>query len=260
MRGFFDPSTGLVLPIPAGGGGGSAVSPENGFNILDFMVYPAVVADVGPFAFRPTANGAGASNNGLQPDTGKELGGIKSVCGQGSANNRAGFYSAWWGGGGTAAMIYFETDAVHSLTFRSRINSLGTISTDERRDNMGFGDSPTQVEHVNGAYFEHETGTANWLAVTANGGFRTLTDTGIPVVAGQTYLFKIVAENDDGLKVKFYIDDVLVATNDTNLPDNNANATSLTWKTVRLNATSTNFELDTIGYINYELSAPSRFL
>jgi hypothetical protein len=57
----------------------------------------------------------------------------------------------------------------------------------------------------------------NWLAVTSNGGSRTETNTGIAVVANSFSRFRI-SVNADGTSVGFYIDDVLVATNTTNIP------------------------------------------
>lgn len=57
----------------------------------------------------------------------------------------------------------------------------------------------------------------NWLAVTISGGVPTITDTGIPVIAGTWFRLKIVV-NPTATAVQFFINGVLVATNIANIP------------------------------------------
>jgi hypothetical protein len=68
--------------------------------------------------------------------------------------------------------------------------------------------------------FRRDTGAgdANWQAVTDNGsGTPTVTNTSVTVAIDQSERFMIVVDSA-GANVRFYIDEVLVATHTTTLP------------------------------------------
>jgi hypothetical protein len=91
-------------------------------------------------------------------------------------------------------------------------------AADDFDSTFGFGDSAAAGEHANGAYFLYDRATSlNWLAVTAAGGVRTATDTGIAAAATTWVRIKIIV-NYLGTRVDFYINNVLVATNIANIP------------------------------------------
>ena len=72
--------------------------------------------------------------------------------------------------------------------------------------------SPTR-----GCYFRYDRLTnTNWLCLTEDSSTETATDSGVAVSTGSVDLR--VNVNSDGTSVDFYIDDVLVATNTTNIP------------------------------------------
>ena len=83
---------------------------------------------------------------------------------------------------------------------------------------FGFADAAS-IAVVDGAYFLYNRAVAgaNWQACTANNSAQTLTDTGIAVTENAWIRLKIVV-NADATAVRFYIDDVLVATNVLNIP------------------------------------------
>jgi hypothetical protein len=73
-----------------------------------------------------------------------------------------------------------------------------------------------------GAWFRYSTNASdtNWMCITSNDtvGGPTITDTGIATTTG-TKIFEI---HKTASEVKFFLDNVLVATHTTDLPDNNA--------------------------------------
>lgn len=80
---------------------------------------------------------------------------------------------------------------------------------------------------VDGAYFTYDrTGSVNWQCVTANNSSRTIVDSGVAVAAGAWVRLKIVV-NALGTAVNFYINNVLVVTNVTDIPTGDARITSL---------------------------------
>jgi hypothetical protein len=80
----------------------------------------------------------------------------------------------------------------------------------------------TIESYVTGLYFSYGNltagGSINWIANSVIGGEGTIVDTNIPVVANQWYRLRIIV-SADGLTETFYIDDVLVATITTNIPN-----------------------------------------
>jgi hypothetical protein len=78
--------------------------------------------------------------------------------------------------------------------------------------------SATPAVHLMAFRRDTSAGDANWQAVTDNGsGTPTVTNTGITVAIDQSNRFSIVVDSA-GANVRFYIDEVLVATHTTTLP------------------------------------------
>jgi hypothetical protein len=91
----------------------------------------------------------------------------------------------------------------------------------------GYGDNCAAGDMTDGCYFKYDrTVSLNWLAVTANGGVRTITDTGIPVVAAVWSRLRIVV-NALCTAAQFFINDILVATNVANLPSGAVSTSAL---------------------------------
>lgn len=76
------------------------------------------------------------------------------------------------------------------------------------------------AEPTDGFYFLYDRLNRgdNWIAVSAEDGVYTRTDTGIPVVAGQWYHLYAVC-NATATSIEYYIDGALVATITTNIAD-----------------------------------------
>ena len=110
------------------------------------------------------------------------------------------------------------------------------------------------VPATDGCYFLYDrTQSVNWLTVTAVGGARTFTDTGIPVVAGAWIRFRIEI-NADGSAVTFYLGDVLVATNGVNIPTGDAALSGLNLNILKsVGITARKFDVDWI-WLHYNLT------
>jgi len=85
---------------------------------------------------------------------------------------------------------------------------------------FGFLNNVTGVE-TDGAYFYYSDSGAspNWMAYTENNSVTTVTDTGVAVAAGSWVKF-LISVNADATLVTFYINGVLKATHNTNIPGN----------------------------------------
>lgn len=91
-------------------------------------------------------------------------------------------------------------------------------STEESVLRVGAADGTGAAEPTDGFYFEFTSASANWVAVTADGGTRTKTDTG--VAYNQFLPVRLTVECDGAGAARFLIDDVPVAGPiSTNLPD-----------------------------------------
>lgn len=105
------------------------------------------------------------------------------------------------------------------LRARMRV-ALETLGTGVERYTtyVGFGDNTGAGDMTDGCYFRYNdnVNSGRWEAVTAAAGVRTATNTGITAVT--TFSIFEVRINSAGTSVEFYIDDVLVATNTTNIP------------------------------------------
>jgi len=93
---------------------------------------------------------------------------------------------------------------------------LATVSEDFDVE-LGLGDRLSSTVHVDGITFRYSRATsANWLVRTTSNSISTTTTTSVPVATGYTRLrFEV---NDVGTRVDFYINNVLVATHETNVP------------------------------------------
>ena len=82
---------------------------------------------------------------------------------------------------------------------------------------VGLGNDANAGQHTFGAYFFYDLSSPNWQCRTANGGTRTIYDTGVPVIEDQWTRLGI--ESQDGAsEAVFKINGVVVATLTTNLP------------------------------------------
>lgn len=88
------------------------------------------------------------------------------------------------------------------------------------------GQALTAQDQTNGAYFLYDEGgvssgssaSPNWQCVTAANGVRTFTTTSVPHALNASYKLW-VAVNDNASEVLFYINETLVATHNTNIPN-----------------------------------------
>jgi hypothetical protein len=109
-----------------------------------------------------------------------------------------------------AGVYTFETDI-----FLANLSTAG----EEYGFSFGFGDN-TALDMVDGVYFKYNRlGTGvNWRLMTSKASARTDTDSGVIVTAGVWHRFKIII-NALATSVAFYIDNILVGTITTNIPD-----------------------------------------
>lgn len=109
--------------------------------------------------------------------------------------------------------------SVKGHTFKMRM-AMPTLSdgTDTFTVYFGIANNALSTEPTSGVYYRytHSVNSGKFEAVTANGGTRTAADTGI--TADTSYHLFEARVNAAGSSVGFYIDDVLVATNTTNIP------------------------------------------
>lgn len=91
---------------------------------------------------------------------------------------------------------------------------------------IGFGDSNTVADNTDSCgYFEysHDTNGGNWVIATANNATRTKANTTVPAVANLWTYLKTVT-NSTGTQTDFYINNILVGTINTNIPNTVARA------------------------------------
>jgi hypothetical protein len=127
----------------------------------------------------------------------------------------------WYNGGagGGINLIRFGSQAL-DWYWRSAISAVSD-GTNTYSITNGFGEQVTSKDQNEGAYFTytHSVNGGRWQCVTASGGTRTTTDSGVS--ASTSYQqFRIVV-NQSGTEVLFYIDGSLVATHTTNIPTAN---------------------------------------
>ncbi len=105
-------------------------------------------------------------------------------------------------------------------------------ATDRYQTLIGFFDTESVVNQVDGAYFLYDEGgvstgsaaSANWQCVTVNNSTRTFTTTGTAVTA-TSYQKLEIQVNAAGTSIDFIINGSTVATHTTNIPTTSARAT-----------------------------------
>lgn len=84
---------------------------------------------------------------------------------------------------------------------------------------MGFADNlNTVVLPVDGIYFMHNTTLINWTAVTSSNSASTFNDTKIRVTGNPWTKMRIELINQSNYQANFYINNVMVASQNTNIP------------------------------------------
>lgn len=121
--------------------------------------------------------------------------------------------------------------------------------TDTYQAYIGFLDSITAVS-TDGAYFLHDSTSANWQCVSRSNNVQTLVNSGVPVQTNRYALFEI-RYDPIANALTYYINNVLVATITTNIPNTTARLIGLGYfinKTVGLIARTI-----TIDYTELEI-------
>jgi len=120
-----------------------------------------------------------------------------------------------------------------TINFEAIVNiaKLPTITTDEFNYLCGLASNATAADPSDGAYFAISLtdGGINWYCVTSNANTRTRTNSTVAVVLNTVIKLAIQFTSTNA---RFYINDVLVATNTTNLSSNGFGAMAGHWKTV----------------------------
>ena len=119
---------------------------------------------------------------------------------------------------GTAFNRYDKIEVaggIVSIRWGVEINALSTVDEEYIAD-VGLMDGTATSATTDGNYFRYDRLTSvNWLCVTESGGTETATDSGVAVTGDPMDLR--VELNAGNTSTTFYIDDVLVATNTTNI-------------------------------------------
>ncbi|CAK0748769.1 hypothetical protein CCP1ISM_20057 [Azospirillaceae bacterium] len=159
-----------------------------------------------------TVNGAGAAQSAIAPGTGGNdtgvIGVIQLTTGT-TAAGRAGILTS-------ANLLYFRSGNTYVFNTKIRIPALSTAAA-EFGIRVGFIDLITAVESTDGAYFEYiRTNSVNWGYTTSSNSTRTKVNSTTAVDLNWVDL-KIVVDAT-APSAKFYINNVLVGTNTTNIP------------------------------------------
>jgi hypothetical protein len=110
---------------------------------------------------------------------------------------------------------------------------------------VGFHDQPAAGAPAEGAYFVYADSLGpNWLCITRDNNVQTTNDSGVAANVGYNR-FKIVV-NETGTEVQFFINDILVATSLTNIPNNVNRGTGISCKIESI--TGTTLKLLNIDY------------
>lgn len=142
------------------------------------------------------------------------------------------------------------------VSSRFAIEQLSTV-TQTFDSIIGFLDSNATGDPNNGAYFRYTDGTnsGKWQCITAQGGTRTTTDSGI--TADTNYHAFTIEINEAGTSVAFQIDGVLVQTITTNIPNGTvAQAFGYGWKIEKsVGTTQVNQSIDWYYFENERTNA-----
>lgn len=198
---------------------GTSYTPRNPVTDLDYFedfITPGGQSAMGPFCFQPAISGSGASANSAT-SVGGRPGVIRLQAGTAAATSYSGIYSGFTTNSNNASLL-FESGIVHVYKFYRYINNV------DHADGLfytwdGFLDTLNTSNARNGVYlYRDSSASSNWQFVTADRGTRTTTDTGVTAAVGWN-VFEIRVEDVAGtMTATLKIDDVLVATNTTNIP------------------------------------------
>jgi hypothetical protein len=186
----------------------------------DFLGNPGSSSFGASYGFIPAISGAGATcvPTTSYPNRTNQQGVLQLGTGTtvtGSSNIRL--------GDNNAGSIYIGDGEITMQCFYN-VQTLSTI-TERFYDIIGFMASSnfTNLNTISFIYDEGGIGnyglaSANWKCITRVSPTTTATITTVPVVASQWYVLKIVI-NSLGDSISFFIDNVLVATHTTNIPN-----------------------------------------
>jgi hypothetical protein len=115
---------------------------------------------------------------------------------------------------------------------------------------MGFADNlGTTVFPVDGIFFVHNGTAINWTAVTSSNSARTFNDTNIVVNGNPWNEMRIELINQSDYQANFYINNVLVASQNTNIPRGTARAFGIMFAMRKLGGTTAiTCDLDYVYY------------
>lgn len=163
----------------------------------------------------------GRNASALVGNTGWTAGaGSATVIGQPSEENAPGIFQLTTTTTiNTVARLTFNGSFVVFITPQTELVSIQRTNhvDSDTTIRIGFGNATNANPPNHGIYFEKLTGDTNWFAVSRSSAVETRTDTGIAAQTASFVKFKISAIAESA-SVKFYIDNVLVATHTTNLP------------------------------------------
>lgn len=165
----------------------------------------------------------GQSNSGSGTGVTVEVVTIEDDIARGKVNGGIGAnsFAAIFAGLPLNGQMLFDT-VERIYTFHVRIERLGTGASDKIIHHLGgFTNSRTAADPTRwmGVVYESNVSPNFLLRTTGPGSASTTTITDVPVVVDQRYKLSIRYFNDAGTRtVELYIDDVLKATNTTNLP------------------------------------------
>lgn len=226
-----------------GSSGGTTIDPLTDLYYFDDFITPGGQSAMGPFCFQPAISGTGASANSSPQTIPTRPGIIRLQAGTTAAASYGGIYTGF-SSNSTNATILFSSSVVHKLRFMQYINNV------DHADGLffvwgGFLDTLTTSNARNGAYVYFDSSlSANWQFVTADRGTRTTTDTGVAATVGWAK-FEILVEDVAGtLTATLKIDDVLCATNTTNIPTTSGEGTGIAHRIRKIDAVTTTRYLD----------------
>lgn len=133
------------------------------------------------------------------------------------------------------------------LEWHMGLNQINSAGVQEGNIYMGVGDIFTGATFTNGAWFQLTNASPNYQAVLNNAGTATLTDTGVVASATGT-VRPMMRITFDGVSVRYYIDDVLKATNTTPLPSGGAWHAVAFVNTKTVGTTSRDLRLDYVHF------------
>jgi hypothetical protein len=168
----------------------------------DFMVGGIETGEIGQYNWQFT-NGSMSNTNAAE--TGRP-GVVRRASGT-TANQICSFYM----GRATNAPNFSYNDYVSNIWIVRLVDDVATTVIQ-----IGASSNWGALNPAHSFYFEKTESDTTWQAVSRNNGIQTKVDTLIPVVQNQYYKLEIKKHGDT---IKYKIDDQLVATITTNIPD-----------------------------------------